>query len=300
MANCTICPFDCNVDRIKKMGSCGLPNKFLISKVQQHFFEEPMISGVDGESKTGGSGTIFFTGCNGKCVFCQNYKISQKEKWMKGKFVKVSDKKLLEICLELVNKKKVFNINFVSPTPYTELLLKFLKKYKNKIKVPIVWNSNGYEKAETLKKISGLVDIYLPDFKYFDDKLAVKYSKMPNYFKFAKGSVKEMYKQVGWPKMGDNGLMGKGLIIRHLVLSGNVNDSKKVLLWIKKTFGEKAVVSLMAQYYPVYKAKDFSEINRRLTPTEYREIVSYFENLGFKNGFIQELSSADSCFTPRF
>jgi len=133
MANCTICPFNCNVDRIKKIGVCGLPNNFLVSKSQQHFFEEPIISGVSGESNTGGSGTIFFSGCNGRCVFCQNYKISQKEYWGKKKLKKITDEDLFKMSMDLINKKKVFNINFVSPTPYSELLYKFLKKYKKTI-----------------------------------------------------------------------------------------------------------------------------------------------------------------------
>jgi len=322
MPSCNVCPFNCNVDRIKNFGVCGLPNKILVSHVQQHFFEEPFISGA------GGSGAIFFTGCNGRCVFCQNYKISQPEYWRIGgldderktatdlELPKISnlvgffkhsnsvcELELLKICHELI-AKKVHNINFVSPTPYTELFCDFLRKYKKDIPVPIIWNSNGYEKSESIEKLIGLIDVYLPDFKYFDDKIAVRYSMMPNYFKYASGAISEMFKQVGYPSFSKNGMIKKGLVIRHLVLPGNLEDSKKILSWIFKTFGKKAYVSLMSQYYPTYKASKsnskFTEINRTLSADEHKEITDYFINLGFEDGLIQDLESADPAFTPDF
>ena len=164
--------------------------------------------------------------------------------------------------------------------------------------------SNGYEKSESIEKLIGLIDVYLPDFKYFDDKIAVRYSMMPNYFKYASGAISEMFKQVGYPSFSKNGMIKKGLVIRHLVLPGNLEDSKKILSWIFKTFGKKAYVSLMSQYYPTYKASKsnskFTEINRTLSADEHKEITDYFINLGFEDGLIQDLESADPAFTPDF
>jgi putative pyruvate formate lyase activating enzyme len=232
-------------------------------------------------------------------VFCQNYKISSFNYWKKSEFRDVSLEGLFEICNELVSMG-VNNINFVSPTPYSELLVEFLKKYKKQIPVPIVWNSNGYEKVETIKKLDGLVDVYLPDLKYFERAIALKYSLMPNYFDYASESIKEMQRQVGWPKISKNGLINKGLVIRHLVLPGCIGDSKKVLDWIYNTFDKKAFVSLMSQYYPTYKTSEFSEINRTLNKDEHEEITDYFINLGFDDGLTQDLESADCIYTPEF
>lgn len=331
MNQCKICPFECGVDRVSSFGVCGLPWKILVSHYQRHFFEEPMISGSASVASTmspepdnlsvspdavGGSGTIFFTGCNGRCVFCQNYKISQRENWepvwqsckeggrtgnarRKCKVLEVSNEKLFKICKKLIDEG-AHNINFVSPTPYTELLVGFLKKYKSRLGVPVVWNSNGYEKASTLRELDELIDIYLPDLKYFDEELAVKYSGMPKYFEFASGAIHEMWRQVGRLEAGSDGLATKGLIIRHLVLPGCIEDSKKVLKWVRDELGPKAFVALMAQYYPTYKASKFPSINRRLAQEEYDEVVAYFEGLGFEDGLKQELSSAEESYTPEF
>ena len=291
MNNCKICPFECGVDRVKEFGVCGLSNRILVSHVQKHYFEEPFISGL------GGSGTVFFTGCNGKCVFCQNWKISCE--WKNSKYKKVSFEELFEICSELIDSG-VHNINFVSPTPYSELLREFLLKYKKKIKVPIVWNSGGYEKAETIRSLKGLVDVYLPDFKYFYNELAVKYSSMPNYFEYASNAIYEMFRQVGWPKFGKDGMIKNGLVIRHLVLPSEIENSKKVLDSIFKKHGKKAYVALMSQYYPAYKASKFNKINRTLTKNEHEEIHEYFINLGFDDGLTQELEAANGVYTPEF
>lgn len=301
---CSICPFECKVDRKTRFGVCRLPNKLLISHVQPHFFEEPFISGeceshVSSE-RSGGSGAIFFTGCNGRCAFCQNFQISQPDFWGAGDFKSVSDEALFTICSDLVEEKKVHNINLVSPTPYSELLVNFLKKYKKKIKVPIVWNSNGYEKVDTLKKLEGLVDVYLPDLKYFDNNLAFRYSLMPNYFDWASEAIKEMFRQAGHPQISRKGFIRKGLIIRHLVLPGYLEDSRNILDWIRAAFGKKAFVSLMSQYYPTHKAVQHPEINRTLTEDEYQKIADYFLSLDFEDGLIQDLDSADACFTPSF
>ena len=322
---CQACPFQCGVDRETQFGVCRLPNKILVSHTQQHFFEEPMISGEQRESQAlptgrqvssaslpsaperagksqarGGSGAIFFTGCNGRCVFCQNYKISQPEYWLKSKPTEMDNQKLLDICLELIEKNKVHNINFVSPTPYSALLTDFLSKHKKDIPVPIIWNSNGYEKAETIRRLSGLVDVYLPDLKYFDDMVAVRYSGFQNYFRWASQAILEMHRQVGFPDVGKDGFIRKGLIIRHLVLPGQVGDSKKILSWIRENLGTGAFVALMAQYYPAYRSSEFPEIDRRLKSEEYQKISNYFMSLGFDDGLVQELEAADATYTPNF
>lgn len=296
MFKCEVCPFECGVDRVNQFGVCALPNKTLVSHVQRHFYEEPFISGSDG---IGGSGTVFFTGCNGKCAFCQNYKISQKEEWLNREKRVVSNKELFEICRELVSHG-AHNINFVSPTPYSHLLREFLILYKDKIGVPIIWNSNGYENASTIRTMDGLVDVYLPDLKYFDDELARNFSSMPKYFEFAKDAISEMFNQVGWPKIGNDGFIKTGLVIRHLVLPGCVSDSKKVLKWIRDEFGPEAYIALMSQYYPAYNACKIPGIDRKLSEAEHAEIISYFESLGFDDGLTQELSSADEFYTPDF
>lgn len=297
MFKCKVCPFECGVDRVKHLGVCGLPNKILVSHVQQHFYEEPFISGSSGNG--GGSGTVFFTGCNGKCVFCQNYKISQKDEWMGRDRREVSDEELFEICRGLV-ADGAHNINFVSPTTYSHLLVDFLRSYKGRLGVPVIWNSNGYEKASTIRSLNGLVDVYLPDLKYFDDELAVRLSAMPRYFKFASEAVREMAEQVGWPEIGSDGFIRRGLVIRHLVLPGCLENSKAVLKWIRDEFGPEAFVALMSQYYPAYKACKMSGLNTKLSIDEHSEIVSYFESLGFDDGLIQDLESADGFYTPDF
>lgn len=295
MFSCKLCPWQCSVDREQKFGVCQLPHQFLLSHVQVHHFEEPGLSG------TKGSGAIFLTGCQSRCVFCQNYAISQPENWQQpGTCKVVSSAKLFQICKHLVEDEQVHNLNFVSPTPFSDLLVSFLKEYKQQLKVPLVWNSNGYERVETLKSLEGLVDIYLPDLKYFSDELALKYSSLKDYFKHASQALIEMQRQVGFPSFTPDGLISKGLIIRHLALPRQLEDSKKLLSWIYDAFGSEAYVALMAQYYPTYKASDYPEINRTLSPTEYAELSDFFQSLGFTNGLLQELSSADQAYTPEW
>jgi putative pyruvate formate lyase activating enzyme len=328
---CSVCPFECKADRETRFGVCRLPNRLLISHAQPHFYEEPSISGesqvpslkgplqaqgeTDDSSQVfllnqklplelpeptrGGSGAVFFTGCNGRCMFCQNFKISQPEFWKFSTSIAEGEEGLLYVCETLLGEG-VKNLNFVSPTPYSKLLADFLAKHKKKLPVPIVWNSNGYEKAETLKKLEGLVDVYLPDLKYFDDALALRYSGFRDYFHHATSAIQEMFRQVGFPQIGGDGYIRKGLIVRHMVLPGQVEDSKKVLDWIRETLGPKAHVSLMAQYFPTYKADQYPEVKRRLTPAEYDSISDYFMNLGFEDGLVQDLESADPSFTPEF
>ena len=244
-----------------------------------HKFEEPCISGKNG------SGTVFFSKCNLNCVFCQNYEISNLGN---GKQIEVEE--LSNIFLKQ-QEKNAENINLVSPTIYADKIVEAIKIAKEKgLKIPIIYNTNGYENIETLKKLDGYIDVYLPDLKYYYEELAIKYSKVQNYFKIATEAIKEMYKQVGSPKFDENGMIKKGLIIRHLVLPNNLDNSKKVLKWIKENIDEKVYVSIMTQYFPTYKAQEYQEINRKINREEYVEIENYIYDLGIENGYMQDFS----------
>jgi putative pyruvate formate lyase activating enzyme len=285
---CTACPFECGVDRKLKLGVCRAPEQFEISLAQLHLWEEPPISG------TRGSGTIFLSHCNLRCRFCQNYDISQL-----GRGREVTPERLLAIMLEL-EQQGAHNINLVSPTHYSDQLLPVLERARAKLKVPIVWNSNGYEKAETLARLEGLVQVYLPDLKYHSDELARACSSAPEYFRFASAAITEMKRQVGRNRYDEHGIIEKGLIIRHLVLPGHADDSKQILTWIHDDLGPRTSVSLMAQYYPVHRAADLPGMNRRLSADEYEDVRRHFEALGFEEGFAQEPSSASRDYTPDF
>jgi len=285
---CNICPHNCNVDRLNQLGVCQAPVNFKVAHIQLHYWEEPCISG------TNGSGTIFFSHCNLKCVFCQNFEISQKGN---GKII--SEDEFIELCSKLKNQG-VHNINLATPTCYSHLLIEILPKVKAKINLPIIWNSNAYEKTETLKQLNGLVDVYLPDFKYFNEDMALTYSGAKNYYKTALNAIKEMVNQVGEVKLNKDDLVQKGVIIRHIALPNHIDDSKQILKTIKDNFGDKVWVSLMSQYYPAYQAKNFPEINRLLTKQEYEEIKNYYEELNFSGGYFQELDSANKLYTPKF
>jgi putative pyruvate formate lyase activating enzyme len=286
---CRACPFDCGVDRSQKLGVCRSPEQFEISLAQLHLWEEPPISG------TRGSGTIFFSHCNLRCRFCQNYEISQAGLGTRA----VTPERLLAIMLEL-EQQGAHNVNLVSPTHYSDQLLPVLERARAKLKVPVVWNSNGYEKAETLVRLEGLVQVYLPDLKYHSDELARACSSAPDYFRFASVALTEMLRQVGRNRYDENGIIEKGLIIRHLVLPGHTEDSKQLLTWIHDDLGPRTSVSLMAQYYPVHRAADLPGMNRRLTVDEYDDVRRHFEALTFEEGFAQEPSSASRDYTPDF
>ena len=249
-----------------------------------HNFEEPCISGNNG------SGTVFFSNCNMNCVYCQNYEISQIGK---GKEISIED--LADIFLKQ-QKRNCENINLVTPTSYVPQIIEALKIARKKgLNIPIVYNTKGYENVETIKMLDGFIDIYLPDLKYAENEKAKKYSKIDNYFEIATKAILEMIKQVGKPKFDENGIMKKGVIIRHLVLPENVENSKKVLKWISDNIPKDFYVSIMAQYFPTYKAKEdkkYQEIGRKLSKEEWREIEEFVEELEFENGFIQELRRA--------
>lgn len=290
LENCNICPHRCGINRIAgKIGRCKATDKVKIALASIHNFEEPCISGKNG------SGTIFFSNCNLNCVFCQNYEISQL-----GKGKEISIEQLAEIFIKQQNKK-VHNINLVTPTMYIYQIIEAIKIAKDKgLEIPIVYNSNGYENVEALQYLKGYIDIYLPDLKYSDDEIAYKYSNIKNYFETAVNAIKEMYNQVGVPRIDENGVMKKGLMIRHLVLPNQLQNSKDVLKWINDNMDKKVFVSVMAQYFPTYKAKHFPEISRKLTKEEYNEIEQYLYSLDLENGYIQELGEHEEEYVPDF
>lgn len=290
LEKCNICPHKCNINRNEgKIGRCKSTNKVKIALYSTHNFEEPCISGEKG------SGTIFFSNCNLNCVFCQNYEISQL-----GKGKEISTEELTEILLKQ-QEKDVENINLVTPTSYVPQIIKAIKKAKEKgLKIPIVYNTNGYENVETIQMLEGLIDIYLPDLKYIDEELAKKYSKIDNYFETTTKAIKEMINQVGMPQLNDRGIMQKGVMIRHLVLPNHIENSKKVLKWVKENLPNQIYVSIMAQYFPTYKAKEIEELNRKLTKEEWEEIENYVEELNIENGYMQELGEHEEEYVPKW
>ncbi len=285
---CSLCPRECKADRTVSKGYCGANDKIKIARASLHFWEEPCISGEKG------SGTVFFSGCPLKCCFCQNYKISDE---CYGK--EISEERLSEIFLEL-QEKGANNINLVTASPYVPMIIKSLDMVKSKLKIPVVYNSGGYEKVETLRILKGYVDIYLPDMKYMDSVIAEKYSSAKNYPDTAKKALDEMFSQVGKPIFDDNGIMKKGMIIRHLTLPNNFRDTEKVLRYIAEHFPEKEVlISLMSQYTPCHKAFSYKEISRKISTLEYNKAVDLAVSLGL-TGFMQERSSAKEEYTPPF
>lgn len=289
LKKCNICPINCSTDRTIKNGPCGAGDKPVIAKACLHQWEEPCISGA------AGSGAIFFSGCNMHCAFCQNYDISQEHF---GKEVTVE--RLSEILLELQAQSAV-NINLVSPTPYAIHIVQAVKMARDKgLALPILYNTNGYETVETIELLKGTVDIYLPDIKYFNGNYSIKYSKAPHYFEHTSEAVKAMIKQVGYPVFDEEGLMKKGVLIRHMVMPDLTDDTKNILRWIRDKLGKEAYVSLMCQYTPMYNADKFEEINRKLDDWEYEYIIDFFFKLGLENGFMQDYSSATADYVPIF
>lgn len=284
---CTICPHNCKINRTKNPGRCKSTDKIKIALYSIHNFEEPCISGEKG------SGTIFFSNCNMNCVFCQNYEISQL-----GRGKEITIEELANVMIKQ-QERNVQNINLVTPTSYALHIVEAIKIARKKgLEIPIVYNTNGYESVETLKLLEGYVDIYLPDLKYYYDDLAKKYSKVDNYFEIATKAIQEMYRQVGTPVLDENGVMKKGLMIRHLILPNEVPNSKKVLKWIKENIDSNVYVSIMAQYFPTYKAKEIPEIARKITKEEYEKVENYLYELDLENGYIQELGEHEEEYVP--
>ena len=242
-----------------------------------------------------GSGTIFFSNCNMNCVFCQNYEISQL-----GKGKEITIEELSDIMLKQ-QEKGIENINLVTPTSYAIHIIEAIKIARAKgLHIPIVYNTNGYENVETLRMLEGYIDIYLPDFKYYYNELGKKYSNVENYFEIVTKAIKEMYRQVGTPKLNEKGIMQKGLMIRHLIIPNQIENSKQVLKWIKENLDNNIYVSIMAQYFPTYKAKELDEINRKLTKQEYDEVENYLYELDLDNGYIQELGEHEEEYVPKW
>lgn len=290
MKKCVACPRECSVDRAAgERGFCGVTNEYVIGSADLHMWEEPCISG------TRGSGAIFFSGCNLRCIFCQNRDISRE---VVGK--EYSEDELIAAMLEL-QERGAHNINLVTATPYSLFLANTLKKVKKDLHIPIVYNCGGYESLDSLRALEGLVDIYLPDFKYFDDERARAYSSAPNYAKLASEALCEMYRQVGKLTLDEHGIAKRGLIVRHLCLPGCREDSKAVLKCISEILpASEITLSLMRQYTPDFADADAPKnLHRRLTSFEYDDILDYALSLGF-DGFSQDKDSANQSFTPKF
>ncbi len=289
---CTICPHKCKVNRNNnQFGRCKSNANIKIALVSSHMYEEPCISGEHG------SGTVFFSNCNMNCKFCQNYEISQK-----GKGKEISIERLAEIFIEQ-QENKVHNINLVTPTIYAEQIKIAIEIAKQKgLNIPIIYNSNGYENVETIKSLKGYIDVYLPDLKYSNNNVAKKYSNINNYFEIATEAIKEMYNQVGNVELDNNGMIKKGVIIRHLILPNHMLNTKNVLKWIKNNMPDDIYVSIMSQYFPTYLAKEDLLINRKITRKEYKEIENFLEILEIENGYIQEYNSSDNeeVYVPKF
>ena len=292
LEKCEICPHKCKINRNNnQIGRCKATDKIKIGLYSTHNFEEPCISGKKG------SGTVFFSNCNLNCVYCQNYEISQQ-----GKGKEITIEELSNIFLKQ-QEKGVENINLVTPTSYVPQIIEALKIAKSQgLKLPIVYNTNGYERVETLKLLEGYIDIYLPDLKYAENDIGKKYSKIEKYFETATIAIKEMERQVGKPQFDENGVMTKGIIVRHLVLPNNIENSKKIIKWMKENLNKETYISIMAQYFPTYKAKteEYKEINRKLTSKEWEEIENYIDELDFEKGFIQELGEHEEEYVPKW
>ena len=289
LSKCDICPRKCGINREKdELGFCQMKDKIKIARYSLHYWEEPIISGETG------SGTIFFSGCNLKCIFCQNYKISRENI---GK--EISAERLKEICLELQNMG-ANNINLVTGTHFLPLIKDALILAKKEgLTIPIVYNTSSYENVESLKEMEGLIDIYLPDLKYYDNKLAENFSLANNYFEIATNAIKEMVRQTGKPVI-ENNIMKKGVIVRHLLLPNHLEDSKKIIKYLHDTYNEDIYISIMNQYTPIKKFDKYPELNRTLTDKEYDELVNYACDLNITQAFIQEGETCKESFIPDF
>lgn len=287
---CTLCPRSCKVDRANgQKGYCGADKNIKVARASLHMWEEPCISG------TNGSGTVFFSGCPLKCIYCQNKKIADGSK---GRVLTTGGLSRLFLLMQL---KGASNINLVTPTHFAPQIAQAIEQAKKDgLTLPIVYNTSGYEKTETLKYIDGLVDIYLPDLKYKSVGLSSKYSNAPDYFETAAAAVSEMVRQTGKPVFDDSGLMRKGTIVRHLVLPSHTKDSKDIISYLYNTYKNDIYVSIMSQYTPLANSLQFPNLSRRVTKREYDKVVDYAISLGVENAFIQEGKAAEESFIPDF
>lgn len=288
--NCSLCPRDCQVDRTKGLkGYCKETHELVVARAALHMWEEPCISGERG------SGTVFFSGCNMGCVYCQNYNIAQGHT---GKIISVE--RLAEIFIELQNQN-AHNINLVTPSHYIPHIVEAVTMSKSRgLCIPIVYNTGSYDKIKCIEMLEGIVNIYLPDLKYMDTSIAKKYSNCPDYFHYASRAINEMIRQVGEPEFDDDGIMKKGVIARHMMLPGCLEDSKNIIKYLYDTYGNKIFISIMNQYTPLEHVSKFPEITRKITDEEYEELVDYAVGLGVENGFIQEGETQLESFIPEF
>ncbi len=297
LESCTICPKDCGNNRLKdEIAACYSGALPIVSSYTAHFGEEPALSG------TNGAGNIFFGNCNLRCVYCQNYQISQN--WKTEKKNEITHERLAEMMLEL-QEKGCHNIGFVSPTHFAPQMARaILMAAENGLNLPIVYNTNAYDSVEVLKLLDGIVDVYLPDFKYAENDAGFEFSKVRGYTDFARQALKEMFRQTGGELIFDEkGLLKKGLVVRMLVLPNDLAGIEKNLIWIKENLSAKVSISLMAQYYATNKAATNSRyilLSRRISEREWLKAVSLLEDLGFENGFVQEFESASLYYRPDF
>lgn len=285
MSECHLCPRDCGADRENKTGYCGMPDEAVVARAALHFGEEPIIGGE------AGSGAVFFSGCSLRCVFCQNYELSR------GRLGKRIDHHRLADIFAKLEAQGAKNIDLVNPQHFAPAVRAALDIYRPK--VPVVWNSGGYELESTVRGMEGYIDIYLPDMKYVSADVSGRYSGAPDYFKYASKALREMYRQTGRAVIGDDGYMKKGMIVRHLVLPGHIEETRKALVWIRRALPE-AWLSLMAQYTPFGEAACYPPLDRKLTAEEYEEATDIADSLGFENGFYQETDSSGVTEIPVF
>lgn len=288
MRECKLCPRQCGIDRTKSPGACSCGDRVIVSKFSLHYWEEPCISGQ------AGSGTVFFSGCPLKCVYCQNHRIALA---VRGRETTVRELGHMFLSLQ---EQGAHNINLVTGVHFVPQIIEALNQVKHRLTIPIVYNSGGYELPETLKLLEGYVDIYLPDFKYFSPDTAAKYSRAPDYPERARKALDEMVRQAGAPVFGPDGMMQRGVIVRHLCLPGHKNESKDVLEYLHGRYGDEIYVSVMNQYTPVYEGTEFSNLHRRLTRREYEEILDFCNVLGMNKVFIQTGETALESFIPDF
>lgn len=299
--NCLLCPRQCNIDRESSLGYCMSSTDIKVARAALHFWEEPCISGQSG------SGAVFFSGCNLRCVFCQNHAISDGSA---GKCISVEH--LAEIFLSL-QEQKAHNINLVTPSHYVPQIAQSLILAKDQgLTIPVIYNTGSYELVDTLKQLDGLIDIYLPDLKYYDDSLAMRYSHAPHYFSIAQAAISEMYRQVGKIQFeeepfssdpayeSDSHLLKKGMIVRHLMLPGCLDDSKKIMHYLQQTYSDHIFISIMNQFTPMPRLSDYPEINRKVSFEEYDELIDYCIDSGIENAFIQEGETSSESFIPAF
>lgn len=289
MTHCELCPRRCGVNRIKgEVGFCGASEDAVIGLYSLHKWEEPCISGQNG------SGTVFFSHCTMKCIFCQNYEISTKHN---GKRISVDE---LSNVFLILQEKGAHNINLVTPTHYLTSIIPALKKAKaNGLKIPIIYNTSGYERVSTLKELEGYIDIYMPDFKYWRSSYAKEYSSAPDYPEITKAAICEMYKQTGKNQFRD-GLMTKGIIVRHLLLPGHLYDAAKIVNYLYSTYKDDIFISLMSQYTPLPQVRNIDNLNRTVGKSEYNSLCDYAAKIGVKNAFVQEGRAASESFIPQF